>query len=51
LLINEDLNDLLEKEISKVAPLSVKKEKVFPKGGSTHVKSLNKSPLEAYTDQ
>lgn len=45
------MNDLLDKEIFKVAPLSIKKEKVYPKGGSTHVKSMNKSPLEAYTDQ
>lgn len=50
LLINGDLNDLLDREISKVAPLSMIKEKAPVKGGSTHVSSLTKSPLEAYTD-
>lgn len=47
LLINGDLNDMLDQEIPQ--PKNVKREKQM--GGSTHVSSLTKSPLEAYTDK
>jgi hypothetical protein len=53
-LINGDLNDLLDREISKmitIPPFQVtRKDRASGKGGSTHASSLTKSPLEAYTD-
>jgi hypothetical protein len=52
-LINGDLNDLLDRELKPmnddIDPWG-KREKIQQKGGSTHVSSLHKSPLDAYTD-
>ena len=45
-MINGDLNDLLDREIQKVALPSKK----IAMGASTHPSSMSKSPLEAYTD-
>ena len=47
MMINGDLNDLLDREIQKVALPS---KKIVMGGGSTQPSS-SKSPLEAYTDQ
>jgi hypothetical protein len=53
LLIDDDLNDLLDREIR---PINDEAEwglwdKNQLKGGSTHVSVMHKSPLDAYTDQ
>ena len=47
MMINGDLNDLLDREIQKVALPS---KKIVIGGVSTHPSSMSKSPLEAYTD-
>lgn len=47
LLINGDLNEMLDQEIPQ--PKNGKRDKQI--GGSTHVSSLTKSPLEVYNDK
>jgi len=53
LLIDDDLNDLLDREIkplNDVAEWGLWENNQL-KGGSTHVSMMHKSPLDAYTDQ